>query len=103
MSEEIAKRSARSRTSRRAIAERINAAFEAGDIAEICHSIGAATSRPTAALSSAAAAGKKVAHFRGGGGAAGAVPGSADPGSIAIIFVFSGCYGICRWQGKRYG
>jgi probable addiction module antidote protein len=42
MSEKIAKRSARSRTSRRAIAERINAAFEAGDIVDICHAIGAA-------------------------------------------------------------
>jgi probable addiction module antidote protein len=36
----IAKQSIRSsRTSRRAITERINAAFETGDIAEICHAI----------------------------------------------------------------
>ena len=42
MSEKAAKRSIRPRTSRREIAERINAAFEAGDIDEICHVIGAA-------------------------------------------------------------
>ena len=41
MSEKLAKRSVRSsRENRRAIAERINAAFETGDIANICHAIG---------------------------------------------------------------
>ena len=44
MSEKLAKRSVRSsRENRRAIAERINAAFETGDIAEICRAIEVAT------------------------------------------------------------
>jgi len=42
MSEKIAEGSARSRTSQRAMAERITAAFEAGDIVDICHAIGTA-------------------------------------------------------------
>jgi len=45
MSGKIGKRSIRSRASRRAIAERINAAFETGDISEICHAIEASTRR----------------------------------------------------------
>jgi len=44
MSEKIAKLSiGSSQMTRRVIAERINAAFETGDIAEICHAIEAAT------------------------------------------------------------
>jgi probable addiction module antidote protein len=45
MSAKIAKRSGRSRASRRAIAERINAALKTGDIAEICRAIEIGTRR----------------------------------------------------------
>jgi len=44
MTEKIARRSIRSRANRREVAERINAAFEAGDVADICHAIADATS-----------------------------------------------------------
>jgi hypothetical protein len=43
LTEKIARRSIRSRATRREVAERINAAFEADDIADICQAIADAT------------------------------------------------------------